>query len=91
MKGITALLMQNFKNGCAVVARNFICRLCNIKVVMFQLIIKAPTDKPTKKALSALTLPRYSGASINVSAPYGFKKWPLIVAKRMAQNNSKTW
>src|SRR6476469_7440424 len=68
-KGSTALLIQNFKKGCAVVARNFMCFVCKIKVVMFQLIINTPTAKPTIAMLSAFTLARYSGARKRELAP----------------------
>jgi hypothetical protein len=57
MIGMTALLMQYFKKGWAVVARNLICRVCSMNVVMFQLMIKPATAKPTKAVLNALTLP----------------------------------
>ena len=69
MIGMTALLIQYFKKGCAVVARNLMCLVWSMNVVMFQLMIKPATAKPTKAVLSALTLPKYSGASISESAP----------------------
>ena len=83
--------MQYFKNGCAVVARKRTFLLCRIKVVMFQLMIKVATVKPTILVLSAFTLPRYSGASINEFAPYGFRKFPVTVAKSIYQESSITW
>jgi hypothetical protein len=68
-KGITALLIQYFKNGLDVVAKNLQRLLCKINVVIFQLIIKIPMAIPVIAALSALTLPKYSGAKNKASAP----------------------
>jgi hypothetical protein len=90
-KGSAALLIQNFRNGCAVVARNFMCFVCKIKVVMFQLIINTPTANPTIAILSAFTFERYSGARKRELAPYGCRKFPLTVAKSIYQKMSNTW
>jgi hypothetical protein len=66
---MTALLIQYFKNGCAVVAKKLINLLCKIKVVMFQLITNTPMATPTIAELKKLTLPKYSGAKNNETAP----------------------
>jgi hypothetical protein len=55
-------LIQYFKNGFVVAARNRKCLLNRIKVEIFQLIINMPTEIPTIAELKELTLPRYSGA-----------------------------
>ena len=73
-KGNTALLIQYFKNGFDVVAKNLQRLLCKINVVTFQLVIKMPSDTPTIAALNAFTLPKYSGAKNKASAPKVFKK-----------------
>ena len=67
--GNSALLIQYFKKGLFVVAKNLKRLLCKIKVVMFQLIIKTPSATPTMAALSAFTLPKYSGEKNSASAP----------------------
>jgi hypothetical protein len=46
------LLMQYFRKGLVVVARNRKCRLNRMKVVIFQLMIKTPVAMPTKAVLS---------------------------------------
>ena len=61
--------MQYFKNGLEVAAKNLNLLVCKIKVVMFQLIKKTPTPTPTKAALRAFTLPKYSGTKNKESAP----------------------
>ena len=67
--GSSALLIQYFKKGLLVVAKNLNRLLCRIKVVMFQLIIKTPRATPTMAALKAFTLPKYSGEKKSASAP----------------------
>ena len=62
--------MQYFKKGCAVVAKNKICLLCKIKVVIFHPIINTATEKPTIVVLRRLTWPKYSGAKNKELAPY---------------------
>ena len=66
--------MQYFKKGCAVVAKNLMCFVCRINVVIFQLIINEPIVNPTKAILKAPTFPKYSGSNIKESAPYGLRK-----------------
>jgi hypothetical protein len=90
-RGITTLLMQYFKNGFEVVARNRKWRLNKINVVMFQLIINTPMAIPTNKAASGLTLPRYSGARYRESAPKVFMKVPFTVLNSTNQKISSTW
>ena len=89
--GITALLIQYFKKGLVVAARKRKCLLNKIKVEIFQLIINMPTDIPTIAELNELTLPKYSGARNNESAPNTFMKVPFTVLKRINQNNRSTW
>jgi hypothetical protein len=60
--GITELLMQYFKNGLVVAAKNLKCRLNKTNVLIFQLMINIAMEAPTNAALIELTLPRYSGA-----------------------------
>jgi len=48
-------------------------------------------DAPTIAALREFTLPRYSGARYNESAPNVFMNEPLMVLKRMIQNNRRIW
>jgi hypothetical protein len=91
MNGMIALLMQYFKKGLVVVARNLKCRLKRINVVMFQLIMNTAVAAPTIAVLSALTCPRYSGARKSELAPKVCMKLPLTVANRINQNNSSTW
>ena len=62
-----------------------------IKEEIFQLIINIPIEAPTIAELMELTLPRYSGARNNESAPKVFMKVPLTTAKSTNQNNSNTW
>src|SRR5690606_27744738 len=88
---MTLLLIQYFKNGLEVVARNRKCLLKRMNVVMFQLIIKIPIATPTKQAASAFTLPRYSGARYNESAPKVFIKLPFTVLNSKNQNTISTW
>ena len=71
--------MQYFKKGLVVAAKKRKCLLNNMNVEMFQLIINIPTDIPTIAELNELTLPKYSGARNNESAPNAFKK-PLFTA-----------
>jgi hypothetical protein len=89
--GITALFMQYFRKGLAVVARNLQYPACRIKVVMFQLIINIAMEKPTIAALRAFTLPIYSGPRNNELAPKLFMKVPLTVLKRINQKMRNTW
>ena len=84
--GIIALLIQYFRNGCAVVARNFTFLLCRIKVVIFQLITKMPNAKPTIAVLSEVILPKYSGARKRELAPNVNIKSPETVAISIYQN-----
>jgi hypothetical protein len=58
---------------------------------MCQLIINIPTAMPTSAAPAAFTLPKYSGARNNASAPKFFIKLPLIVLNKISQNSNKTW
>jgi hypothetical protein len=85
------LLIQYFRNGVAVVAKNLYRLLCKINVVMFQLITKTATEIPTRAALMALTFPKYSGARNNALAPKFFIKWPPIVLNKISHNTNKTW
>jgi hypothetical protein len=85
------LLIQYFKNGLVVAAKKRKCRLKRIKLEIFQLIINIPMEAPTIAELKELTLPKYSGARNNESAPNVFMKVPLTVAKRINQNRSNTW
>ena len=71
-----ALLIQYFKKGLEVVAKNLNWLLCKIKVVMFQLMIKIPVATPTIAILSPFTSPRYSGARKSESAPNVLIKSP---------------
>ena len=56
------LLIQYFKNGLVVAARNRKCLLNRMKVEIFQLIMNMPIEAPTIAELNEFTLPRYSGA-----------------------------
>jgi hypothetical protein len=89
--GITKLLIQYLRKGLEVVARKRKCLLNKMKVVIFQLMMKMPILTPTKLALSAFTLPKYSGARYRESAPKLFMNVPFTVLKRMNQKNSNTW
>ena len=86
-----ALLMQYFKNGFEVVAKNLHRLLCKIKVVTFQLIINIPMAIPVIAAPKAFTLPKYSGAKNKASAPKVFMKPLLIVLASKYQNTNNTW
>ena len=85
------LLMQYFRNGLVVVARNLKCRLNKMKVVMFQLMMNTPRATPTMAALMALTCPRYSGARNRELAPKVCMNEPFTVLKSRSQNRSSTW
>lgn len=85
------LLMQYFKKGLLVVAKNLKRLLCNINVVMFQLIKKTPQAMPVMKALSMFTEPKYSGAKNKASAPKFCMKLLLMVLPSINQNNNSTW
>ena len=63
------LLMQYFRKGLVVVARNRKWRLNRMKVVIFQLMMNTPVAMPTKAVLSGLTAPRYSGERKRAAAP----------------------
>jgi hypothetical protein len=86
-----ALLIQYFKKGCAVVARNRTTLLCRIKVVMFQLMINTPMATPTIAELKKLTLPMYSGARNKDTAPKLLMKLPAMVANNIYQNTKNIW
>jgi hypothetical protein len=58
---------------------------------MFQLIINMPTAIPTKKALKAFTLPRYSGARYSALTPKAFIKPPPTAPNSKNQKISNTW
>jgi hypothetical protein len=84
-------LIQNFRKGLVVVARNLKCLLKRIKVVMFQLMMKTPIAKPTITVLKKLTSPRYSGARYSESTPYACMKEPFTALNNINQNNISTW
>jgi hypothetical protein len=86
-----ALLIQYFKNGCAVVAKNRTTLLCRINVVIFQLMMNTPMATPTITELKKLTLPMYSGARNNDTAPKLLIKLPAIVANNIYQNTKNIW
>jgi len=88
--GMMQLLIQYFKNGLVVAARKRKWRLKRIKEAIFQLMINMPIEAPTIAELIEFTLPKYSGARNNESAPNVFMKVPLTTAKSTNQNNSKT-
>jgi hypothetical protein len=83
--------MQYFKNGLEVVAKKRKWRLNKMNVVIFQLIINTPMARPTNRADSMLTLPRYSGARYRESAPKVFIKEPFTVLNNKNQKISSTW
>src|ERR1700757_227431 len=85
------LLIQYFKNGFEVVAKNLNRLLCKMKVVMFQLIKNTPMATPMIAALNAFTLPRYSGTKNKASAPKLCIKPLLMVLASNNQNSSMTW
>ena len=89
--GIAKLLIQYLKKGLVVAARNLKCRLNKMKLAMFQLMMNIPIEMPTIAAPSAFTLPRYSGARYNESAPKLFIKVPLTVLNKTNQKMSNTW
>ena len=89
--GSTALLIQYFKKGFDVVAKNLLRLLCKINVVTFQLIIKTPIAMPVIAAPNAFTLPKYSGTKNKASAPKFFMKPLLTVLASKYQNTSNTW
>ena len=91
MSGMTALLIQYFKKGLVVAARNLKCLLKSIKLLIFQLMINIPKEIPTIERLKAFTLFMYSGARNRESAPNNCMNVPLTVLKRINQNNSNTW
>ena len=59
---MTELLIQYFKKGLVVAARNLKCLLNKINVLIFQLMINMPMAIPTRAALIEFTLSKYSGA-----------------------------
>jgi hypothetical protein len=83
--------MQYFKKGLVVAARKRKCLLNKINVEMFQLMINIPMEAPTMAALRELTLPKYSGARNNESAPNVFMKVPFTVENIINQKSSSTW
>jgi hypothetical protein len=85
------LLIQYFKKGLVVAARKRKCLQNRIKVAIFQLMMNIPMEAPTMAELNEFTLPRYSGARNNESAPNVFMKEPFTVAKRINQNSSSAW
>src|SRR5260221_795759 len=85
------LLMQYFRKGLVVAARNRKCRLKRMNEVIFQLIINIPTDIPTTADANELTLPRYSGPRYKESAPKVFMKVPFTVLNKINQNRSNIW
>ena len=85
------LLIQYFKNGLVVADKKRKCLLNKIKVVMFQLMINMPTDKPTIAKLIVFTSARYSGARNNESAPNVFIKLPFTTLNKINQNSSNAW
>src|SRR5690606_25218870 len=89
--GIMELLMQYFKKGLVVAARNLKCLLNNINVLMFQLMINMAMEMPTKPALIAFTLPKYSGARNKESAPKPFIKPPFTVLNSINQKMRSVW
>ena len=89
--GMIELLMQYFRKGFVVADKKRKCLLNKMNVEIFQLIINIPTAIPTIAELKELTLPRYSGARYNESAPNVFMNDPFTVAKRMIQNSNNTW
>jgi hypothetical protein len=82
--------MQYFKKGFELVARKRNRPLCRINVVMFQLMMKMPTQTPVMAAPAAFTLPKYSGARNKVLAPNVSIKFPEIVRKRMNHKINNT-
>ena len=72
-------------------ARKRTLRLCRIKVVMFQLIIKTPIEKPTIAVLKKVTSPKYSGARKRELAPNVNIKPPATVENRIYQKIRNTW
>lgn len=89
--GIIALLIQYLKNGLEVVAKKRQRLLCNMNVVIFQLMMKTAVAIPVIAAPPAFTFPMYSGARNNPLAPKIFKKCPVSVRKRINQKINKTW
>ena len=83
--------MQYFRNGNCVAAKKLKCLLKRINVVMFQLIINTPTAIPISAVLSEFTLPKYSGARNNASAPKDFMKLPFTTLNIRAQKMRNTW
>jgi hypothetical protein len=84
-------LIQYFKKGCAVVARKRKYLLNKKKVVIFQLMIKIPTAKPTIAVLNALIFPKYSGPRNKEFAPNARMKLPPTVENKIYQKTRNTW
>jgi hypothetical protein len=84
-------LIQYFKKGNCVAARNVKCLLNRIKVVMFQHMMNTPIAIPMIMALKEFTLPRYSGAKKRASAPNDFMKLPFTTLNIKNQKARKTW
>ena len=72
-------------------ARKRKCLVNKIKLEIFQLIINIPIAAPTIAELIGFTLPKYSGARNNESAPNVFMKLPFTVLNMMNQKSSNTW
>ena len=85
------LLMQYFRKGRVVVARNLKCRLNRIKVVIFQLMMNIPIEIPTIPVLNAFTLSMYSGDSYNEFTPKELMKLPFTIANKTNQKMSRIW
>jgi hypothetical protein len=83
--------MQYFKKGFVVAARKRKCLLKRTNVVTFQLMMNIPTARPTRAVENGLTLPRYSGARYNESAPKFFMNVPFTVLNNTNQNRRSAW
>src|SRR6266850_6059667 len=88
---MTELLIQYFRKGLVVAAKNRKCLLNKMKLLMFQLMMNIPTAIPTIAELIAFTSPRYSGARYRASAPNVFMNEPLTVLNRINQKSRSTW
>lgn len=85
------LLIQYFKKGFVVAARNLKCLLNKIKVVMFQLTINIPIVMPVMAYPNVFKVPRYSGARYNESAPNIFINVPFTTLKIKNQKIRSAW
>ena len=59
-------------------------------ILKFYILSPKSRPAPVMAALSQFTLPRYSGARNNESAPKDFMKLPLTMLNRINQNTSNT-